>query len=109
MRFSERSKVDLPQPDGPMKAVTERALIGHVDALDGEEVAVVDVRSETSMLLAMVSLSSVWLRQRPVLGAKILPMTRATRLSDHHDDDQHQRGAPGALLGCGLGGGGPGR
>ena len=27
MRFSERRKVDLPQPDGPMKAVTERALM----------------------------------------------------------------------------------
>ncbi len=24
MRLSERSTVDLPQPDGPMKAVTER-------------------------------------------------------------------------------------
>ena len=24
MRFSERSTVDLPQPDGPMKAVTLR-------------------------------------------------------------------------------------
>ncbi len=24
MRFSVRRKVDLPQPDGPMKAVTER-------------------------------------------------------------------------------------
>ena len=24
MRLSERSSVDLPQPDGPMKAVTER-------------------------------------------------------------------------------------
>ncbi len=25
IRFSERRKVDLPQPDGPMNAVTERA------------------------------------------------------------------------------------
>jgi hypothetical protein len=25
MRFSDRRKVDLPQPDGPMKAVTDRA------------------------------------------------------------------------------------
>ena len=27
MRLRERSTVDLPQPDGPMKAVTERALM----------------------------------------------------------------------------------
>ena len=27
MRFSERSIVDLPQPEGPMKAVTDRALM----------------------------------------------------------------------------------
>ena len=27
MRFSDRSIVDLPQPDGPMKAVTDFALI----------------------------------------------------------------------------------
>ena len=25
IRFSVRRKVDLPQPDGPMKAVTDRA------------------------------------------------------------------------------------
>ena len=27
MRFSDRSMVDLPHPDGPMNAVTDRALI----------------------------------------------------------------------------------
>ena len=43
MRLSVRRKVDLPQPDGPMKAVTVRGSIVHRDAFDGEEVAVVDV------------------------------------------------------------------
>ena len=43
MRLSVRRKVDLPQPDGPMKAVTLRGLDLEGDALDGEEVAVVDV------------------------------------------------------------------
>ena len=27
IRFSDRSKVDLPHPDGPMNAVTDRALM----------------------------------------------------------------------------------
>ena len=27
IRFSDRSIVDLPQPDGPMNAVTDRALM----------------------------------------------------------------------------------
>ena len=32
MRFSARSKVDLPQPDGPIRAVTELAANGMVTA-----------------------------------------------------------------------------
>ena len=30
IRLSERMKVDLPQPEGPMRAVTDRAAIGIV-------------------------------------------------------------------------------
>ena len=43
MRFSVRRKVDLPQPDGPMKRRHRAGLDRDRDALDGEEVAVVDV------------------------------------------------------------------
>ena len=41
IRFRVRRKVDLPQPDGPMKAVTERGLDGHRDVVDGLVGAVV--------------------------------------------------------------------
>ena len=35
MRLSTRSRVDLPQPDGPMKAVTLRSYSGRVMSLQG--------------------------------------------------------------------------
>ena len=55
------------------------------------------------MLLAMV-LSLSW--SVPVFGAKSLPSARASEVEDHDDDDQHQGGAPGALVaepGCRAG------
>ena len=43
MRLSVRSKVDLPQPDGPMNAVTLRGCNGQRHVVHGVERAVVDV------------------------------------------------------------------
>src|SRR5215216_5222845 len=43
MRFSVRSRVDFPQPDGPMKAVTGTRLYGHRHAFDRMEAAIEDV------------------------------------------------------------------
>ena len=45
------------------------------------------------MLLAM-GFSCFIVGSAPVLGAKILPMTRASRFSTITIDDQHQRGRP---------------
>ncbi len=39
MRFSRRRKVDLPQPDGPMRAVTSRGRHHQVDPFEHEVVA----------------------------------------------------------------------
>ena len=41
MRLKQRSSVDLPQPDGPMKAVMRFLRDVQVDVADGPEVAVV--------------------------------------------------------------------
>ena len=43
IRLSVRRNVDLPQPDGPMNAVTERGSTVMRDVLDRLEAAVVDV------------------------------------------------------------------
>ena len=43
MRLSVRSSVDLPQPDGPMNAVTRRSRDVEVDVLQRVELAVVEV------------------------------------------------------------------
>ena len=67
MRLSERRKVDLPQPDGPISAVTLLRLDRHADVLDGLEVAVVEVEfCATSMASALSA--AVALSLRPELG-----------------------------------------
>ncbi len=43
IRLMVRSTVDLPQPDGPMNAVTARGAMVKLHVADGEELAVVDV------------------------------------------------------------------
>ena len=43
MRLSTRSSVDLPQPDGPMKAVTLLAIERQADVLQRARVAVIEV------------------------------------------------------------------
>ena len=43
MRLKQRSRVDLPQPDGPMNAVMRFFGMSMVDVADGPEVAVVGV------------------------------------------------------------------
>ena len=73
IRFSDRSMVDLPQPDGPMNAVTDRALMVMLTPCDGEEVAVVDVE--------VGDVDALGHGVQPFLTAKIRPMRRAIRLS----------------------------
>ena len=46
MRLRVRRKVDFPQPEGPMRAVTDLGSIDDVDVLHGQEVAVVDVLAD---------------------------------------------------------------
>ena len=43
MRLSTRSSVDLPQPDGPMKAVTLFAIERHADVFQRAMVAVEEI------------------------------------------------------------------
>jgi hypothetical protein len=43
MRLKQRRKVDLPQPEGPISAVTWFFSTGKVDALQGLEIAIVEV------------------------------------------------------------------
>ena len=42
MRLKQRRKVDLPQPEGPISAVTLLLVHRHVDVLQRVEVAVVE-------------------------------------------------------------------
>ncbi len=44
MRLRTRSSVDLPQPDGPMKAVTCALVERHVDALERAVIAVEEIQ-----------------------------------------------------------------
>ena len=69
----------MPQPDGPMNAVTVRGSISMRDALDGEEVAVVDVQVVDFDALGHAGLPSVR-RQRPVFGREDRATMRAMRL-----------------------------
>ena len=52
IRLSERRKVVLPQPEEPISAVTLFGAIVIVDPLDGLEVAVVEVTSRASIVVA---------------------------------------------------------
>ena len=79
MRLSVRRNVDLPQPDGPMKAVTVRGSIVERDVFDGLELAVVDVEVVDFDALGHGFLL-VWV-QRPSFGEKKRATRRAMRLS----------------------------
>ena len=59
MRLSTRSSVDLPQPDGPMKAVTLLCVERHVDVLQRAVVAVVEVEIADRDLLVEASALSI--------------------------------------------------
>src|SRR3954454_7601432 len=89
IRFSDRRKVDLPQPDGPISAVVGRAgvvIVMSSAALKSPEWL---FRSERSRLLAMVG-AFVGL----AVGGSGEETAQQARqqVERHHDDDQHERG-----------------
>ena len=77
IRFSVRSTVDLPQPDGPMKAVTLRGGTDIDDVGHGVKRPVVDVD-----VLEVKALGHLELTPKPFLGEKNLAMNRAPTLSN---------------------------
>jgi hypothetical protein len=96
IRLRQRRKVDLPQPDGPMKAVTVLSGISTSTSLDGLLVAIEDVDVRAFILM------SFWSPVAPVMrvcsycpsstgittGARTAAQEHGDRVHDDQEDQQ---------------------
>ena len=86
MRFSVRRKVDLPQPEGPISAVTCFGGMARLTSWSTWLLAVVEVQARDKQLVS---------HSAPTLGDENQPRRHVGR---EHQGQQHQAGGPGLAV-----------
>ena len=98
MRLMVRSSVDLPQPDGPMIAVTALAGTGKVDALERVRLAVEEVEAAHLDLGRQMRRHAASSARRSRTFDHLLPLRakkRTVEVQAEHEDREDERAGPG--------------